>query len=147
MGKAKLEENQILWTIGQLERERIAIMKFKADIQVETLDPVKTGTIEVNYKAECDHTAYYCQVAFDPAVYNNASDAWDHGQLGSFFGVRFDDTNTGFNAMNLIASILFFQMPEIHVAINLLIAVPIWIAIGYIALILILRAIDALPFT
>lgn len=57
MGRAKLEENQIIWTIDQLEPERIAILKFKAEIQVETLDPVKTGTIEVNYKAESSFTA------------------------------------------------------------------------------------------
>lgn len=101
----------------------------------------------IDYTASCDHTTYYVQIAFDDTVYSDASDAWDHGQLAIFFGVRFDDVNTGYNAMNLIASILFFQMPDVHGAINLLLAIPMWIAIGYISIILILRAIDALPFT
>jgi len=105
------------------------------------------GDSQINYYAECDHTRYYLQIAFNSTIYANVTDAWDHGGVGVFFGVRFDDTNTGYNAMNLIASILFFQMPDVHWSINSLIAVPIWIAVGYISIILILRAIDALPFT
>ncbi len=57
MGNAKLEGNQIVWTIDQLESERISVLKFKADVQVETLDPVNTGTIEVDYKAKSSFTA------------------------------------------------------------------------------------------
>jgi hypothetical protein len=57
MGSAKLEDNQIIWTIDQLEPERITVLKFKADVQVETLDPVNTGTIEVTYNAKSSFTA------------------------------------------------------------------------------------------
>ena len=57
IGSAKLEEHQIIWTIDQLEPERVTVLKFKADIQVETLDPVNTGTIEVDYKAKSSFTA------------------------------------------------------------------------------------------
>ena len=105
------------------------------------------GTNQARYRVYCDHTTYYTYIGFNDTAYSDLEDAWDFGGVTAFFGVQFDDENTGFNAMNLIASILFFQMPEIHIAINLLIAIPIWIAIGYISLILILRAIDALPFT
>ena len=99
------------------------------------------------YRATCDHLTLYMIVAYNGTLYSSAEEAWDNEGLGVFFGIHFDDMNTGFNAMNLIASILFFSMPDVHIAINLLIAIPIWIAIGYISLILILRAIDALPFT
>lgn len=105
------------------------------------------GTSSVDYRASCDHFTLYSTVAYNDTLYSSISDAWDAGGIGVFFGISFDDQNTGFNAMNLIASILFFQMPEVHWAINLLLAIPMWIAIGYISLILILRAIDALPFT
>ncbi len=54
----------------------------------------------------------------------------------------------GWLAATITASALgYTQIHKGHVAINLLIAIPMWIAIGYISLILILRAIDALPFT
>lgn len=112
-----------------------------AELEADMVD----GT--ANYRGECDHLSLYIVVAYNKTLYGSAEEAWDNEGLGVFFGIHFDDMNTGFNAMNLIASILFFQMPEVHIAINLLIAIPIWIAIGYISLILILRAIEALPFT
>jgi len=99
------------------------------------------------YNAICDHTRLTCVVAYNTTLYASAEDAWDNEGLSIYFGIQFDNENTGFNAMNLIASILFFDMPNVHWTINTLIAVPLWIAIGYISLILILRAIDALPFT
>lgn len=99
------------------------------------------------YKASCEHTRITIVAAYNTTSYSSAEHAWDNEGLAIFFGVHFDDENTGFNAMSLIASILFFDMPAVHWTINTLIAIPLWIAIGYISIILILRAIDALPFT
>jgi hypothetical protein len=56
VGLANLEGNQIVWTIEELNPESTILMKFTADILVETLDAVKTGLIEVSYKAESSFT-------------------------------------------------------------------------------------------
>jgi len=55
-GLAEIEGDQIIWTIDEIESETTVLLKFSADIQVETKEPVKTGTIEASYKAESSFT-------------------------------------------------------------------------------------------
>ncbi|TFG02945.1 MAG: hypothetical protein EU540_00590 [Promethearchaeota archaeon] len=56
IGNAELEGNQIKWTITELDPEVTALIKFTADILVNTKDSVKTGTIEVSYKGTSSFT-------------------------------------------------------------------------------------------
>ncbi|TFG05826.1 MAG: hypothetical protein EU539_08875 [Promethearchaeota archaeon] len=56
IGNVEIEDNKISWTIDTLEPEEIALLKFTAEIQVESKEPVKTGEIEVSYKAESSFT-------------------------------------------------------------------------------------------
>lgn len=114
-----------------------------------TIDELETDMDngQAEYRCECDHTRVTVILAYNDTVYSSAEEAWDMGGLSAFFGMQFDDENTGYNALNLIASILFFDMPQVHWSINMILATPLWIAIGYITYILVLRAIEALPFT
>jgi hypothetical protein len=57
VGMAELEGDQIVWTVDELEPESTALLKFTADILVNTIDPVRTGTIEVMYIASSSFTA------------------------------------------------------------------------------------------
>ncbi|MHA1148070.1 MAG: hypothetical protein ACTSR8_07465 [Promethearchaeota archaeon] len=56
IGLAEIEGDQIIWTIDELEPEVTIFIKVSAEIQVETKDPVKTGTIEVTYRAASSFT-------------------------------------------------------------------------------------------
>jgi len=80
-------------------------------------------------------------VGFNTTRYSKPSEALNNGELSLLFCINFDKINTTFNAWNLIGDILFFQAPDVHPAINMLIAIPIWIAIIWLVYILILKAI------
>ena len=80
---------------------------------------------------------------FNTTKYLVPSTAWENGELYMLQAFGFDQMNSSVNAWNLIGAVLFFQMPEIHPVLNVLIALPIWITIAYISYILILRAIGA----
>ena len=55
-GSAEIEGDQIIWTIDEIESETTVLLKLTADILVETKEPVKTGIVEVSYKAESSFT-------------------------------------------------------------------------------------------
>lgn len=57
VGMAELEGDQIIWTIDELEPETTALLKFTSEIFVSTIDPVRTGTIIVTYRAASSFTA------------------------------------------------------------------------------------------
>lgn len=90
--------------------------------------------------------AFRVQVYFgyNTTLYSSIVDAWDNYELQVLIGIDFDQTRTGYNAWELISMLLFFQLPDIHWTINALIAIPLWISIGYISFILILRALGAI---
>lgn len=116
-------------------------------LEISHIESDGAGDYSVSYRALCDHTTYHVTLAYNSSLYNSYTEAWNAGALGFFAGVNWDDMNTGLNAWNLISMLLFFQLPGISPIINALIAIPIWAAIAYLTYILILRAIEALPFT
>jgi len=59
-------------------------------------------------------------------------------------GINFDQTGTGYNAWDLIGMLLFFQLPDVHWIINILLALPFWVPVAYLTFIFILRAIGAI---
>ena len=56
IGRANQEGDQIIWTIDELDPNNTVILKFTADLLIETKDAVKTGTIDVTYKAASSFT-------------------------------------------------------------------------------------------
>ncbi len=57
IGNAKVEENQIIWTIEELSPDTSAFIKFNTDIRVNSLDPVNSGDIDVFYSAAASFTS------------------------------------------------------------------------------------------
>jgi len=78
---------------------------------------------------------------FNTTKYSKPSEAYYDDGLSCLYGIGFDQINTSTNAWNLIGSLLFFQMPDVHPAINALIAIPLWALIAYLIYVLILKAI------
>lgn len=96
------------------------------------------------YTVSCEH--FYADVyfAYNTTTYSSVTDAWDHHGLSTFWGINFDQTGTSYNAWNIIGMLLFFQLPNVHWIINLMLNIPLWVGIAYLCFILILRAIGAI---
>lgn len=78
---------------------------------------------------------------YNKTKYSSPYDAFLHDELHVLIAIGFDKVNTSINAWSLIGNMLFFQAPDIHPAINAIIAIPIWVAVAYLIYILILKAI------
>ena len=80
---------------------------------------------------------------YNGSKWSNFTEAWDHNELYAFHGINFDQVSTSYSAFDLIGRLLFFQMPEGNLILNAIIAIPVWVGIGYIVVILIYRTIGA----
>jgi len=78
---------------------------------------------------------------YNKTAYASAWHAFMNNDLNVLIAIGFDQLNTSINAWNLVGSLLFFQTPEVHPAINAIIAIPIWVMIAWLIYILILKAI------
>jgi len=96
---------------------------------------------ECKFKLSCTDATFVVYFGFNQTKYSKPSEALLNDDLHVLFCINFDKVNTSFNAWNLIGAILFFQMPNVHPAINALIAIPLWIMIAYLVYVLILKAV------
>lgn len=99
------------------------------------------------YTVKCSHFEMMAWIGYDTAVYSSLTDAWDNDELCFMFAIDWDEKGTGMNAWNLISMLLFFQLPNIHWTINALIAIPMWLMIGYCIFAFVMAVIKSLPFT
>lgn len=96
------------------------------------------------FKVQCRHFHMTAIFNFNYTKWGNFTNAWNHNELYVFHGIDFDQSSTGYNAWDLIAKLLFFQMPAgIPFYINAILAIPIWVATAYIVVILVYRTIGA----
>jgi len=77
---------------------------------------------------------------YNTTTYTDASDAWDSSELYLLHGIGMTP-NT--NIISLLVGILFLQLPDVPVGINLLLATPPWASVGYIIWFLVK---ESLPF-
>ena len=101
----------------------LQVSEMQAD---DTLDEGK-----VTYRAQCKHFTYHSTFAYNTTLYGNFTHAWNYHGLYGFFGIKFEDVDTSYNAFELIARLLFFQMPDIETHVNALMAIPMWATIAY----------------
>lgn len=95
---------------------------------------------------------YHVSIAYDQAKFDTLAEAWD-GTVGDtaelyvFIGMTSTEADKLYaeatNAWNLVNQILFFQSPNIHPALNALIAIPVWISIAYLVVRIVLWIISA----
>jgi len=96
------------------------------------------------FRVECQHFGMDMFLHYNATKYSNFFEAFKDNQFDAMFGINIQDVNTKLSAWSLISRLLFFQMPEVHPVINILIAIPIWTCIAYLVYVLVLKAI---PFT
>ena len=95
------------------------------------------------FTIKCNHFNARAIYNYNGTKWSNFTEAWDHNELYVFHGINFDQVSTGYSAFDLIARLLFFQMPEMNPILNAIIAIPVWVCISYVVVILIYRTIGA----
>lgn len=70
-------------------------------------------------------------IYWNETAYSSANDAWDNDELYLLHGVGIDSTATT-NVAALLISLLFLQLPDVPVLINIFIAAPIWACIVFV---------------
>jgi len=99
------------------------------------------------FTVKCKHFAVDVFYAYNETTYSNVEDAWNHHGLYVLIGITIDDLATGLNAWNIVGMVLLVDMPNIHPIFNYMIAIPIWVAIIWLAFAFIIAVIKSLPFT
>lgn len=95
----------------------------------------------IMFNIQSDQAKMKMYIAYNQTEFTKPSEAFYDGTLWILVAIGFDQVNTSINAWNLIGAILFFQMPNVHWALNALISIPLWILIAWLIYILILKAI------
>lgn len=115
-------------------------MKFRWDyVFWEHFDP---NTNVSSFEATCPHgTIYYIHLSYNQTAYASFEEAWESGTLYCLIGLGVEDAVAKINAWNIVGQLLTFQLPDVHPVLNLLIAIPIYACIAYLAYRLILLAI------
>lgn len=96
------------------------------------------------YEVQCSHTFLKVMFAYNQTLYSTVQQAYGNHTLEIWLGINFDQVNTTYNAWNIMAMLLFFQMPDVNPVINAIIATPCWICIAYLIYTLLTKLI---PFT
>lgn len=93
------------------------------------------------YRAKTKDFQYVGFFQYNATTYANFTHAWNHHQLYFFWAVNFDQVNTSFNAFQIVGMLIFFQLPQVNIFINALLAIPFWVCIGYLVYVLIIKVI------
>lgn len=102
-----------------------------------------SGVNMASYKVQCNHFYMYAFISYNTS-YPSLKVAWDDAKAYILFAIDFAQKGSAWSAWSLITGILFFKLPFIDPYTNAMIAIPLWIAMAYIAYILVLRAIGAI---
>lgn len=90
------------------------------------------GTVRYSMTfTDSGNTAGSLVVYWNTTAYSSVNDAWDNDEAYLLHGVGIENTATT-NIASLLVSLLFLQLPEVPVLINVFIAVPIWACIIYV---------------
>ena len=105
----------------------------------EIIDYFDNGT--AHFRVQCDHTGFDLTIAYNTTAYTSFTEAFNNNDFWFIVGMTIDDIKTKLSAWDLIGRLLFFQMPEIHPVLNMIIAIPVWTCISYLIYVLVLKAI------
>lgn len=114
------------------------------DSYVETFDDMQIAEFTV----KCKHVMMFAWVGYNGTTYSTCYDAWVNDALSVKWAIQWDELGTGLNSWNLIAMMLFYQVPsEFPHPIGLIIGMPIWALESILIFQIILSVIKSLPFT
>ena len=94
-------------------------------------------------KVQCDHFYMSCDFYYNQTVYANTVAAFNHNDLYLLIGINFDQMGASFDSFSLISRLVTFQPVDVPFPINIIMALGIWAAVGYIVFIIVLRVIGS----
>jgi len=71
-------------------------------------------------------------VYWNTSLYTDPEDAWDNNVLYLLHGVGIDETTTQANILGILFALLFLQLPDVPIMINIILAGAVWANIIYI---------------
>jgi hypothetical protein len=98
--------------------------------EIDADDEEGLATYSMSF-TESGNTAGSLIVYWNNTAYPSISDAWTANNVTLLHGVGFADTATT-NIGALIISLLFLQLPDVPVLINVFLAVPVWACIVFV---------------
>jgi hypothetical protein len=105
---------------------------------------VSTNSSRIKFVCKTQETSFDMIISYNRTIYTTPTEAWSNSEMNVVLGIFYDKVNTGYNSFNLMANLLFFQTPNIHPFLNVIIGLVFWIPIAYLIIVLISRF---LPFT
>ena len=108
-------------------------------IKLSEIDEVYNQTGSLEWTVKNGKAQYKVYFGFNETLYSTPSEAFSNSDLVMLVCAGYDQVATSVNAWNLIGQILFFKMPDVHPMINALIAIPLWTAIAWLMIIIILK--------
>ena len=108
-------------------------------IKLSEIDEVYSETGSLAWTVKNGKAQYKVYFGFNETLYSTPSEAFSNSDLVMLVCAGYDQVNTSVNAWNLIGQILFFKMPNVHPVINALIAIPVWVAITWLVIVIILK--------
>lgn len=100
-----------------------------------------------HFTVSCKHFSMYVWFTYNTNAYSSVLEAYQDDGLLVLWAIEWDEMGTGLNAWNLIAMLLFWQLPDVHIALNIILSLPFWVAIGWACFAFIMAVIKSLPFT
>lgn len=110
-------------------------------LTVEEIQANSENNQTSKFKVGCIHFNMIAIYNFNYTKWGTFANAWNMHELYVYHGVNFDQVNTAFNAFDLISMLLFFQLPEMNLYVNALLAIPMWCCIAYLVYVLLIKVI------
>jgi hypothetical protein len=102
-----------------------------------TLDDIGYNTGNLTFDLTLNQFARTIIFNWNATAYPYPSDACDADSMTLIYGATWDQLQTKINAWTIFAQIVTFQYPDIFWAINLLLAVPFWVCVGYLIMVIV----------
>lgn len=141
---AKLYFLGIVW-LGQLDPMRFITLNGTDSSYSITFDEIDAEAVDGTARFDVisgitGDTAGQYIVYWNTTTYTDSEDAWDNDALYFLHGVGF---SAEIDVVNLLLRLLFLQLPDVPLLVNLLIIIPVWASILYILWFLI---VSMIPF-
>ena len=144
--EVKMQHNWIWFIFPQLE-----IMEWKnyqgvsrglyLSVDEMEADSPDNSTVQYRVISPKKNFQYFASFSYNASIYGNFTHAWDFHGLWFFWAVNFDQVGTSYNLAQLIGMLLFFQLPDINIYVNALMAIPLWACIAYLVLVFFVKVI------
>lgn len=123
---------------------------YDTNLAFATMDTIYNETGELIFSVKTEDTqqlSFLCSFRWNETTYSTPSEALHNEGMLVYVGLTWEQEMSALNAWSIITMVLFFQLPDIHPALSLIIGLPIWVSISYIIFTIITKIVEMFPFT